>query len=97
MTLFWIASLPFMAVFIAALAIGRAKSLWLPIAVAVVSLAAGTLCLHSIMVAPTCATGESECLGATVIAYLIAVFWCAPGIGFALRLYSHVRSDFWRG
>ncbi|WP_416066613.1 hypothetical protein ACK9YZ_10960 [Rhizobium sp. ZK1] len=96
MTLFWIASLPFIAVFIAALAIGRSKSFWLPIAVAVFSLATDALCLHTIVVAPTCVTGESECLGVTAIAYLIAAFWCAPSIGFGLRRYSHVRFGFRR-
>jgi hypothetical protein len=97
MMLFWIASLPFIAVFIAALAIDRAKNFWLPIAIAGVSLTAGALCLHAIVVAPSCMTDESECLGATAIAYLVAFFWCAPSIGFGLRLYSHLRFGFRRG
>ena len=96
MTLFWIASLPFAAVFLAALAIGRGRRVWLPVALAGVSLAAGAACLRAIVLTPSCEIAESECMGAMATVYLIAFLWCAPAIGLALRLFDHMRSGFGR-
>ncbi|MBB2752546.1 UNVERIFIED_ORG: hypothetical protein GGI57_003249 [Rhizobium aethiopicum] len=88
----WLTLLPFAAIFIAALIMGQGRRLWISIAIASSALVVGALCLYDIVVRASCEIGESECVGATATAWLIAFVWSAPTLGFVLKLVAQIRS-----
>ncbi|MDR9771620.1 hypothetical protein RJJ65_02905 [Rhizobium hidalgonense] len=88
----WLTLLPFAAVFIATLIMGQGSRLWISIAITSSALVVGALCLYEIGVKASCEIDESECLGATATAWLIAFVWGAPTLGFILKLATQIRS-----
>ncbi|PDT00939.1 hypothetical protein CO666_27795 [Rhizobium chutanense] len=88
----WLTLLLFAAIFIATLMMGQGRRLWISIAITSSALVVGALCLYEIVVRASCEIDESECLGATATAWLIAFVWSAPTIGFTLKLAAHIRS-----
>ena len=63
---------------------------WMAITAMGLALIAGALSLHS-GITSSCQIGESECVGAKGVAYLIVLVWSAPTLGLILRLMGHRR------
>lgn len=77
--------LPCLGILVSTLLVNNHRPIWLPIALTLASVVAGTVYFWS-GIHQTCQIAESECIGATAMAWISAALWGLFAIIFIARL-----------
>lgn len=81
---------PCLGIALSALLLRQRIRVWIPFVIASVSVLAGAIYLRA-GVLESCRIAESECLGATATAWIVAIIWALFGIAFLVCLASAIR------
>jgi len=82
--------LPCFGIAVSTLLLRQRLRVWIPFVIASVSVLTGAIYLRA-GVLDSCRIAESECLGATATAWIVAIIWALFGIAFLVCFASVMR------